>query len=152
MKYKHKHYEGFTLIEILVVVAVIGLLAAVITVALKSARASARDTKRKDDIGQVRKAIDLYYQEYGIYPSTSVGTGPTALSDSLFVQGLSQFIQRVPKDPACLSGTACDYQYILNSGQTAYAIYIPFERIAPCKIMSLTGTAAWFSNAPVCSY
>lgn len=62
--------NGFTLIELLVVIAIIGLMAAVIMVSLNTTRAKARDVKRKADLVQVQKALELYYDHYNAYPST----------------------------------------------------------------------------------
>lgn len=61
---------AFTIIELLVVISVIGLLASVIMVALNSARAKARDTKRIADLKQISTALEFFYDNNGRYPRT----------------------------------------------------------------------------------
>lgn len=61
---------GFTLIELLVVISIIGLLSGVVLAALNSARSKARDAQRVQDIGELRKAIALYYNNNGTYPNS----------------------------------------------------------------------------------
>jgi type II secretion system protein G len=68
--YYKKTKDGFTLIELLVVISIIGLLSSVVMGSLNSARAKARDTVRKMDLDQLQKALALYYQDNGSYPST----------------------------------------------------------------------------------
>jgi prepilin-type N-terminal cleavage/methylation domain-containing protein len=52
--------RAFTLIELLIVIAIIGILAAVILISLNSAQKSARDGKRVGDLDQVVRALELY--------------------------------------------------------------------------------------------
>lgn len=62
--------RGFTLIELLVVIAIIGLLSSVVLASLNQARIKARDSQRKQDIIQVRNALELYYADNKSYPSS----------------------------------------------------------------------------------
>src|SRR3989338_5409213 len=68
--------NAFTLIELLVVISVIGLLASIVLVSLNSARAKARDAKRLTDLAQIKKALELYYDDNGSYPNTNYNVGP----------------------------------------------------------------------------
>lgn len=58
---------AFTLIELLVVIAIIGILSSVVLASLSGARESARDTRRKQDLRQIRTALEMYYNEHGTY-------------------------------------------------------------------------------------
>jgi len=66
-----KKNKGFTLIELLVVIAIIGLLSSVVLASLNSARKNARDTKRKVEMLDVKKALEAYYSDNGSYPVTT---------------------------------------------------------------------------------
>jgi len=88
--------RGFTLIELLVVIAIIGLLASIVLVSLNSARGKARDARRKADLQQLSKALDMYYDDTGFYPSDSCSWSSWSCWDTLVP---SQYISRVPEDP-----------------------------------------------------
>ncbi len=60
--------KAFTLIELLIVIAIIGLLSTLSIVALNSARARARDARRVADVKQSRTALEMYYNENNTYP------------------------------------------------------------------------------------
>jgi prepilin-type N-terminal cleavage/methylation domain-containing protein len=66
---KIKNLRGFTLIELLVVIAIIGLLSTMAVYAYNLARVEARDAKRKSDLKQIQKALELYYDDFGTYPT-----------------------------------------------------------------------------------
>ncbi|PIP30021.1 hypothetical protein COX26_00925 [Candidatus Jorgensenbacteria bacterium CG23_combo_of_CG06-09_8_20_14_all_54_14] len=60
--------RGFTLIEMLIVVAIIGLLSSVILVGLGDVRKDARDTRRISDIRQIQNQVEIYYSGQQSYP------------------------------------------------------------------------------------
>lgn len=62
--------RGFTLIEVLVVIAIVSLLATIILASLHSAAGRARDTVRLEEMEQFRNALELYYTDHGSYPQT----------------------------------------------------------------------------------
>lgn len=66
MKYK----KGFTLLELLVVIAVIGIFSGIVIATLNNVRSKSRDARRKSDFRQISTALELYYDEYGGYPAT----------------------------------------------------------------------------------
>lgn len=74
MKFNYRK-RGFTLIELLIVIAIIGILSGLLFTNFSGARERARDSKRKTDLTQIKNALQLYYNDYGKFPSS--GTGNT---------------------------------------------------------------------------
>ncbi len=66
-----KSTSAFTLIELLIVILIIGILAAMIVMSVVQASAKARDVKRQQDLKNVQKALEMYYTTNGNYPSTN---------------------------------------------------------------------------------
>lgn len=60
--------SGFTLIEMLVVIAIIGLLASIVVVGLGGSRAKARDAKRISDLHSIQTALERDYSSTSGYP------------------------------------------------------------------------------------
>ena len=65
--------SGFTLIEVMVVVVILGILAAIIVPKIMSRPEQARIVKVKQDLLAIQSALDLYKLDNGIYPSTDQG-------------------------------------------------------------------------------
>ena len=61
---------GFTLIELMVVIAIIAILAGIIMGSLATAKYRANDSKRKSDLKNLSLALSQYYNDNGSYPST----------------------------------------------------------------------------------
>ncbi|MCR4328088.1 MAG: prepilin-type N-terminal cleavage/methylation domain-containing protein [Patescibacteria group bacterium] len=100
---------GFTLIEILIVVAIIGILASVILVGLGPTQRAGRDARRVADLKSVQTGLELYFQKNGEYPAAA--SGWTALSQTL--EGAGVGAGKIPNDPNYNSavGTSPIYHY-----------------------------------------
>ena len=108
-----KQQKGFTLIELLVVIAIIGILSSVVLASLNSARLKGRDAIRVSDMGQVKLALELYFDSNRTYPVEAAGTlASTSVAGAALVT--SGFMQAIPIDPTAAgiymySGTATTY-------------------------------------------
>lgn len=71
-----KTTKGFTLVELLVAVGIIGVLASVSLVSVNSIRGKARDSKRIADIKEVQNALEAYYSNNGYYPAANIASDP----------------------------------------------------------------------------
>ena len=67
---KQKKLLGFTLIEMLVVIGIIGILTTMILVSVSRVRKNAIDTRRKSNLEDVRGALTMYYAAKSTFPST----------------------------------------------------------------------------------
>jgi type II secretion system protein G len=88
--------KGFTLIELIVVIAIIGILSAVVIVNISSSRSKARDAKRISDIAQIQLALEQYFEWCGVYPKNSSGAIDTITNCA---KKITDFISVIPKDP-----------------------------------------------------
>ena len=65
--------KGFTIVELLIVIAIIGLLTGIVMTSLTPAKSKARDAKRISDLGNVQAALELYFDRCKQYPISTGG-------------------------------------------------------------------------------
>ena len=101
MSVHRKHHSGFTLIEIMVVIVIIGILAALIVPKVMSRPDEARIVAARQDIATLMQALKLYRLDHKKYPTTEEGLNillPKAgtMDKSKAAEG---YIERLPADP-----------------------------------------------------
>jgi len=101
--------RGMTLIEIMVVIVILGLIAAAVTVAVIPRLEEARHDRAALDIKNIEGALKLYYAKKGNYPDTA--TGLKGLVDL-------QILEKMPQDP-----WNHDYVYVLERGRPILTSY-----------------------------
>ncbi len=127
--------RGFTLIEIVVVIAVIGILASVVIANVQSAKMKARDTQRMSDLQNIQVALRIYKDANGTYPSSPtaqvIGVGGSI--DAI----LSPYLPSIPKDPgagAYVYDSSIKCKYISNTVS---------HTVLYATVTELPGTGNW---------
>ncbi|QQR52619.1 prepilin-type N-terminal cleavage/methylation domain-containing protein [bacterium] len=130
-----KKQGGFTLLELLIVIVIIGILALLIIPNITSAPKKARDTQRKTDITTVRKGLEEYFVNNNVYPA--------ALAD--LQSGSAPIMKTVPGDPKNVAPFT--YVYTPANSNTTYTLTACLENdqdnsantlaaVAPCTTRS----------------
>ncbi len=121
--------NGFTIVELLIVVVVIGILAAIVTVAYTGITSRAKDSERSAELRSIATAIDLYYIDNGGYPRCGAtgpnvspyplgaGTAASCLADEL----VPTYISSIPTDPT--NSGSYVYRYAVGYRKTGATSY-----------------------------
>ena len=112
---------GFTLIELMVVILIIGLLATIVVQSLKGATDKAKRVKAEADISEIKTALDRYYLDVGSYPSSEQGL--QSLVSAPNTGNVSQgggdyqgpYLEKIPPDP-------WGNQYVYQSDGNSYML------------------------------
>ncbi|NTU46932.1 prepilin-type N-terminal cleavage/methylation domain-containing protein [Candidatus Roizmanbacteria bacterium] len=119
-----KPSRGFTLIEILIAMSIIGLLTLMATGSFLSAMKKGRDARRKSELAEIQKALENFYEDYRKYPVYATFPFNTQFCD-VYPSNCSSarriYMQRTPNDPIST------YTYVYESDGTYYKLYSCIE-------------------------
>ncbi len=127
--YKYKNNRAFTLIELLIVIAIIGVISSIVLSSLNTSRNRANDAKRISSIKQVQTALEAYYNDNNSqYPTSADVAFPGILSSAL----TPGYISSIPSDP----NPSTPFRYYTASQNPAqfYAILIQYQTKPSCYV------------------
>jgi general secretion pathway protein G len=99
---KRRREAGFTLVELMVVIVIIGLLATIVALNVLPSGDTARVQKAKADIATIEQGLELYRLQMGSYPTTTQGLNALVSAPAGVDAGRYQaggYIKRLPQDP-----------------------------------------------------
>ena len=106
----------------MIVIAIIGILTAIVVESTSASRAKARDTRRISDIKDIQLGLAVYYDVNRDYP-TAATNNIGILSTTLVAQG---FLQSLPVDP--MGGVS--YEYLSAAGTKTYCLGATLEDLS----------------------
>lgn len=149
MKAKEKNI-GFTLIELLVVMAILGILIMVGFANFRSSQKRGRDAKRKSDLEQIQRALEMYHNDYGFYPLSDNGyiqiettnfNWGEVLKDTHLDSNNQEigtvYMKELPSDPVA-NQTYC----YLSADGSSYIIYAKLENTQDAMVLNPERTCA----------
>jgi len=130
-----KTTSGFTIVELLIVIVVIAILAAISIVAYSGIQQRARDTERMAELSSLQKALEIYHAEKGGYPLCGSTSGPNLTPiltsgtayDCLVDELVPSYISAIPADPT-------------NSGSYVYRYAPGYKKNGPVSFVGGTAT------------
>lgn len=117
---KRQTVKGFTIIEVVLVLAIAGLIFLMVFVALPALQSGQRDTARKNDASTVLSAVNTYVSgNRGAFPDTKALTGGTSGAPGNFVKDVSSNTESIIVQPAgTLSAKVKNGQVIVTQKTT----------------------------------
>ena len=145
---KRRDLTGFSLIELLVVMGVLGIIigSAVFTLNPLEQLQKSRDAERKNDLAQIQRALETFYNDYGRYPENTseykIDEDTTAgVSEVNWGDSWAPYIATLPKDPTL------GRRYVYSADSQTYSLYASLERGAKDSAVCKPGGAVC-DNAP----
>ncbi|MSR14275.1 MAG: type II secretion system protein GspG [Gammaproteobacteria bacterium] len=114
--------SGFTLIEVMVVVVILGILAAIVVPRIMSRPDEARTVKAQQDLRAIAAALDLYKLDNFSYPNTAMGLEALVTKPATLQAGANWrdegYLTKIPTDP-----WGATYQYLAPGQHGDYDLY-----------------------------
>ena len=135
-KVRYEGERGFTLIEMMIVVAIIAILVAILVPNFMRARAQAQTAACEANLKEIATALELYQTDHQAYPNV---TSLTAVTNQ--EPNIGSYLRQTPIDPVAPTG---NYQYSIanpTSGSASYTIQCPGQH-DPNTMTAIGGTAA----------
>jgi len=156
----NKHTRGFTIVELLIVIVVIAILAAISIVAYSGIQGRSRDSARKSDLASVQKGLELYYIDKGGFPLCTAN-GPYIVSSNPNAEVCSlsdisnrltpAYMSRLPVDPKN-DGAAYSYYYAVGFKKAANSCAIEYKGVpGAAQDGYMLGVKIETSDAPGCA-
>lgn len=145
MKKSHFTARAFTLVELIVVIAIIAILTGIILTSLTGSKAKGRDAQRVSDLGQIQLALELYFDRCHQYPppdghlidnTNTLGKSDGCPSGSNVTFG--SYIGKIPAPPIVTTQSAYDYYTNSATVPTDYVLHAILEGQSTASANSLT--------------
>lgn len=135
---------GFTLVELLITITIIGILSSIGFSTFSSAQRKAKDTQRKNDLITIAKALEVYNNDYGLYPTSDTGqikgctvdlaTEVVCAWGASFQHANTEpdtiYLIALPDDPS----SSQDYYYEAAGDRKSYQLYARLENIEDSSV------------------
>lgn len=139
--------RGFTIVELLIVIVVIGILAAITIVAYNGVQQRSRDSRRDSDMHTLKTALEMYQVDNATYPGVCSAGDGYGCDVTFLTAALSAYIKSMPTEPL---STRTQYQYVRGTTSSSYGILVQYEAKPVCKT-GVNMVANWWSvSTPTC--
>lgn len=149
---KKSSQKAFTLLELLVVMAILGLLVGLGVRTFGSVQQKSRDAKRKQDLQGISKTLEAYYNDLGHYPYADegkiMGCGENATEECVWgdvwqnSENGTLYMSKMPQDPG-----GNQYFYLSDSEGTTYRLFAYLENEEDVDVVTNEdGEPAYYSG------
>lgn len=142
---KLKNLRGFTLLELMISIVILGVLAAMISGNFITSLKKGRDAKRKADLEQIQKAVEMYYEDTKLFPASISFGGQLCHPDGCTTK---IYMQKIPDDPS----SNINYQYCVDASNSKYQLYTKLENAEDLKIITPLKQTNCTDDCPDCNY